>query len=249
LDATVGLFDQALALDRKALELNPLDTTAYLNLANVAYYMGRYNEAASALKKSLELNLEFPVARAYLGRVYLMQARQQEALATMDQEPDPAWRLYGLALANHALGREAESDVALAALIGKHQGEFAYQIAQVYAYRGDADRAFEWLERAYSQRDGGLSEVKGDPLLKSLERDPRHSAFMKKMNLDGPPQDTTRVGQSRLRSGRRVFGFRVVLFGANLGVTSSLFQNPADAFRHTYQCHCCAVKSRKESVG
>jgi hypothetical protein len=56
-------------------------------------------------------------------------------------------------------------------------------IAEVYAYRGEADRAFEWLERAHAQRDGGLAETKGDPLLKSLERDPRYAAFLKKMRL------------------------------------------------------------------
>ena len=43
----------------------------------------------------------------------------------------------------------------------------AYQIAAVYAFRGEADRAFEWLDRAYVQRDGGLTEMKGDPLLKA----------------------------------------------------------------------------------
>jgi len=53
----------------------------------------------------------------------------------------------------------------------------------VYAFRGEADRAFEWLERAYAQRDSGLAEMKGDPLLKSLERDPRYAAFLKKMRL------------------------------------------------------------------
>ena len=53
----------------------------------------------------------------------------------------------------------------------------------MYAFRGEADRAFEWLERAYVQRDGGLTTLKGDPLLKSLERNPRYAAFLKKMRL------------------------------------------------------------------
>jgi len=92
-------------------------------------------------------------------------------------------RLQGQALAYHALGRRKESDLALAELVAKYHAEWAFQIVEVYAARGEADRAFEWLERAYAQRDGGLSEMKGDPLLKSLERDSRYAAFLKKMHL------------------------------------------------------------------
>jgi hypothetical protein len=68
-------------------------------------------------------------------------------------------------LAYHALGRKQESDRALAELIAKYQKGAAFQIAEVYAFRGEADAAFTWLERAYEQRDSGLSDVKGDPLL------------------------------------------------------------------------------------
>jgi len=88
-----------------------------------------------------------------------------------------------LALANHALGRKAESNANLTKLIGDFQADAPYQIAEVYAFRGETDRAFQWLEQAYSERDMGLSEMKGDPLLKSVVRDPRHSAFLKKMRL------------------------------------------------------------------
>lgn len=93
------------------------------------------------------------------------------------------WRLHGLALAYHALGRKKEADAALAEFIAKHQAEGAFQIAEIYAFRGETDRAFEWLERAYAQRDAGLTEMKGDFFLKSLERDPRYIAFLKKMRL------------------------------------------------------------------
>jgi hypothetical protein len=57
------------------------------------------------------------------------------------------------------------------------------QVAEIYAYRGDRDKAFEWLDRAYRQRDGGLSGMKGDPLLLNLEHDPRWTAFLNKMKL------------------------------------------------------------------
>ncbi len=59
----------------------------------------------------------------------------------------------------------------------------AFQIAQIYAYRRETDYTFEWLERAYQQHDGGLAEMKGDPLLRNIENDPRYAAFLKKMKL------------------------------------------------------------------
>ena len=68
-------------------------------------------------------------------------------------------------------------------MIAKHSHGAAYQIAEVHAWRGEADLAFEWLERARAQRDGGLSLVKVDPLLRNLSGDPRYTALLKKMNL------------------------------------------------------------------
>ncbi len=180
---TLGRFDEALAQDRRAVELDPLSAATHNNLGNHAYYAGRPEEAAAALKKALELNPEFPGSHNSLGQVYLAQRHPQEALAEMEREPGPELRLQGQALAYHALGRKKESDAALAELIKKYQADAAFQIAEVYAFRGEADRAFEWLERAYAQRDSGIAEMKGDPLLKSLERDPRYAAFLKKMRL------------------------------------------------------------------
>ena len=83
----------------------------------------------------------------------------------------------------YALGQKKEADAALTDLIAKLPKDAAYQIAEAYAFRGEADSAFEWLDRAYSQRDGGLTEIIGDPLMKSLEHDPRYLEFLKKMRL------------------------------------------------------------------
>ena len=84
------------------------------------------------------------------------------------------------------MGRKPEADTALAEYIANNQNEGAFQIAEILAFRGEIDRAFEWLDRAYAQRDGGLSEMKGDPLLKHLEHDPRYKAFLEKMHLPVP---------------------------------------------------------------
>ena len=68
-------------------------------------------------------------------------------------------------------------------LIAKYHADRAYGIAQVYAFRNQTDKAFEWLDRAYAQRDPSLMSTKIDPLLKSLHKDPRYAALLKKLNL------------------------------------------------------------------
>ena len=82
-----------------------------------------------------------------------------------------------------ATGRKAEADVALQAQIAHWADRGAYFVAQTYAYRGDHDRALQWLERAYQQKDAALMEITGEPLFKNLSDDPRYKAFLRKMKL------------------------------------------------------------------
>ena len=101
----------------------------------------------------------------------------------MLREPEEWARLWALAIIHHAEGHRAESDTALQALIAKYQDGAAYQVAQVYAARSELELAFQWLERAYDQRDPGVAEMKCEPLLRSLHADPRWEAFLRKMGL------------------------------------------------------------------
>ncbi len=182
---TLGRLDEAIALVQRAAELDPLSPTIHFNLGVQTFYAGRYDDAAAAVKKALELNPNYPRAHSLLGRVHLAQGRTEEALAEMEMEKDPLRRRFGHALAYHAAGRKKEAAAALAELIKENQAVAAFAIASVLAFRGEADRAFQWLDRAYQQRDSGLAETKGNPELKSLEHDPRYAAFLKKMRL--PP--------------------------------------------------------------
>ena len=94
-----------------------------------------------------------------------------------------ALRLQGQAVAYYALGRKKESDTALSELIAKYQTSAAFQIGDVYGFRKEPDKAFEWVERAYVQHDGGVASTKWDPLIENLCGDPRYIAFLKKLRL------------------------------------------------------------------
>ena len=89
----------------------------------------------------------------------------------------------GLATVYHATGRSGDSDAALARYRQAHADDDAYNIAVIYAYRAEFDEAFAWLDRAYGQKDPNLYQIKCDPILKTLEPDPRYKAFLRKMNL------------------------------------------------------------------
>ncbi len=180
---TLGRFDEAVRLMRRSVELNPVSPGWHFNLGLYASYAGLLDESQAAFEKCLELNPQFSGGHEALGRVFLAQGKADSALAEMMRETEPDWQLYGLAMVYHALGKKKESNDALAEIIKGYQDEDAYQIAEIYAYRGESDKAFEWLERAYNQRDGGLASIKGNPLLRNITNDPRYAAFMKKMKL------------------------------------------------------------------
>jgi eukaryotic-like serine/threonine-protein kinase len=179
----LGRFDEGIALTRRSIELDPLRPLVHSNLGLYLYYIGRLQEAEQAVRKALELNPQSPNTHVILGRIYLAQSKFEAALDEMQKEQGPIWHGMGLALAYHGAGKKKEADAALAQFIEKFQNGWAFQVAQIYAYRGETDKAFEWLERAYKQRDAGLLEMKGDPLLRNIEKDARYTAFLKKMNL------------------------------------------------------------------
>ena len=89
--------------------------------------------------------------------------------------------MMGLPMAYHALGRKADSDAALAALIAKYEKDAPYNIAYVYAYRGEADKAFAWLDKAVEYGDTGLAEIVTENLFDKIHNDPRWLAFLRKI--------------------------------------------------------------------
>jgi len=101
-------------------------------------------------------------------------------LASFRKVDSEVFRLTGIAVAEHTLGDAAVSQAALDEIIAKHSRDAAAQIAEVYAWRNEKDKAFEWLDRAFNNRDGGLTLIKNDVFYKNIHNDPRYPAFLRK---------------------------------------------------------------------
>ncbi len=109
---------------------------------------------------------------------FLLKGEPEAALAAFAEETDEEGRLIGRALAYHALGQAAESDAALGELIEKYEQGAAFNIAYVLAYRGEADRAFEWLDKAVQYNDSGLAFIAVQNLFVNIHDDPRWLPFL-----------------------------------------------------------------------
>jgi eukaryotic-like serine/threonine-protein kinase len=180
----LGRLNEATGLFRRALEQDPLSAAAYHSLGFAEYVANRFAEAETAYREALELAPQRVGTHAFLSLALLAQHRGMEALAEAVREPVEAFHLWALAIVHHGLGHGKEADEAMHGLIEGYAGDSAYQIAEALQSRGEADAAFEWLERAYAQRDAGLAEMKLDPHFRSLHGDPRWGTFLEKMGFE-----------------------------------------------------------------
>src|SRR5688572_8388960 len=182
----ISRFDEGIRLTKKSIELDPIKAITYFNFGQLLYHANHLEEAIEAFKKNLELNPQFPRTHIFLGKVHLLQGKPELALNEMTQETIEDWRSFGLILTYQTLGRKKETDKMLSNYIVRFSKDNMYQIAEIYAFRGEKNKAFEYLEKSYVAREARLTYLKGDPFLKNLESDPRYAIFLKKMKL---PED------------------------------------------------------------
>jgi TolB-like protein/class 3 adenylate cyclase/Tfp pilus assembly protein PilF len=179
----LGRADESMALVRRALVLDPLSAPSHLALARSCFFLDLLEEAETEARKAIELNPTGALSHFWLGLILLHQGRHDEALKMIQREPHSTYRLLGLSNLHHDCGRPAESEAALQELIRTDSAGGAFQIALAYAYRGEKDLAFEWLERAYLQRDPGIGSIKLSPPFRFMYSDPRWQPFLEKMGL------------------------------------------------------------------
>jgi TolB-like protein len=180
---SLGRLTESVAVLKKATELDPLSSLTWTVFGNYLTADRQFAAAEQALRRALEIQPDSGFALGQLGIVQLLTGNPTEALTTFRKRGGSGFSLIGIAMAEHSLGHVKESQHALDEAIAKHAQDSAYAIAGVYAWRGEKDDAFAWLERAFQQRDGGLSDIKDDLLLASLRHDARFGAMLRKMQL------------------------------------------------------------------
>ncbi len=180
--AALGRLPDAIAEARRATELDPL-SGSWGKLGLLHQAAGELDLAEAAFKRGREVWPDDLQIRAGYARNLLLASRPQEALAAFERCPDEVTRLWGTAVAKHALGDAAASSAALEALTSRYAFADAFEIALAHAFRGDTDAAFAWLERAVAARDGDLVGLRVDPFFARLRGDPRFAALLRRMNL------------------------------------------------------------------
>jgi TolB-like protein/Flp pilus assembly protein TadD len=182
-----GQIEEAVELLQQAVRLEPLTANAHFDLARLLTSLGRYDEAVQSARKAIDLQPGGAGTWEMLALVEAKRGDGEAALKAAAQESDPDWRVYAMALAQQARGDRVAADAALDALIAGHSNDMSFQIATVYAFRGDTDKTFEWLDRAYEKRDPGVMAIIDNPFTRELRSDPRFVAFCKKVGLPWPP--------------------------------------------------------------
>jgi len=179
----LGRLDESVDRLRRAIARDPLQALLHANLAISLLYAGKLDEAEAACRLAIDLRPKAVSQKYLLGRILLAKGELEAAREAVESEPDEGWRWMGQAIVYHALGRTADADAAVRSLITTFPEDMPFQIAEALAFRGETDAAFDWLERARALRDPGLVEMKGDPLLRALEGDPRYPRLLRELGL------------------------------------------------------------------
>jgi len=188
--ASLGRVEQAIALKKRALERDPLHATWFEGLASYYSTLGRLDDAQRAIEKAIALQPTGASFHETLAVVAIQRGDAQAALRAARSGPPGSWRDLAMALALQIGDDPAAADAALQDVIAKYGEGNAFQIAGIYALRKQPDLMFEWLERAWSNRDPGISYLLYDPFLTAYRRDPRFAAFCRKVGL--PPPSSAR---------------------------------------------------------
>jgi serine/threonine-protein kinase len=182
----LGRLKDAIATQRKVVEIEPLAAFAWSNLGAFLMQDGQLGAAREAIGRSQEISPDNPSAAKSLAAMDLLEGHPAKSLTAIEKVSGEVDRLMLISIAKHDMGHAQESQLALDALAAKAdgpEGNVAYRVAVVHAWRGERDSAFEWLERAYARHDLELRWLKIDTFLRKIRGDPRFDAFLRKMNL------------------------------------------------------------------
>ncbi len=178
----LGRLEKAIEVCNYTVKLDPVNNNAHYTLGLMHRYAGNLDEAMKAFQAALGLSPDRVGVHTLIAESLMLRGEGEAALEAIQQE-ESVWRMIGLPMIYHALGREADSDAALAELIDTHSQEAAYNIAYIVAFRGETDRAFEWLERAIEYDDPGLGDLPIESLFENIHDDPRWLPLLERLGM------------------------------------------------------------------
>jgi TolB-like protein/Tfp pilus assembly protein PilF len=194
----LGRLDEAVAMMRKALVLEPLNASFHFYTGEFLLALGRLEPAEAELRRAIALQ---PGADAYgstLALVLMKRGQFQQALAATKTEPNGQGRRQALSMIYFAMGDKPRAQAQLNEEIRLDGGNASSLIADVYAFEGNADQAFAWLDRGLQVRDSGIAALYEAPdIARVLGKDPRFAAFCKKAGLPTPTEVAAQRGQLR----------------------------------------------------
>jgi len=179
----LGQFQEAEKLARQAVEFDPLAYQARTSLARILFTEGKLDEAEASARKAAELQPAAAGNHRWQVLVAIQRGDGEAALREAQLEPNEGYRRFELALAHYARGERRAADEALAELIAKDRDFLAYQIAEVYAWRGETDKAFEWLQVSLDNHDTGTLSLFINPFMRGLRHDARYKSLLAKIGL------------------------------------------------------------------
>jgi adenylate cyclase len=176
----LGRFDQAIALQQHTTARDPVNPANHGNLGFSYLRAGRWDDSIAANRTALGLSPGYLGAHYGIGTALLMKGDARAALAEFAKDQDEEYRVKGAAVALYTLGRQQESSVKLTELIENWGKLWPSEVAHVYAWMGDADAAFEWLDKAVEQKEQGLPDQLVQPFCNPIHADPRWGEFLKR---------------------------------------------------------------------
>ncbi len=184
--ASQGDLGQAVELTRKALEIDPLNVVWHQWLAVYLMPLDRLDEAEQAVSKAIELKPDWGYNHYLLAVIKVLRKDAAGAQRAAELEPEGPWQDFALALAAQIGTDRGGADATLKKSIDEYTTGWAFQIAQMYAVRGEPDRMFDWLDRAWKARDPGMQSLLYDALLLRYRDDPRYAALARQVGLPDP---------------------------------------------------------------
>ena len=189
--STMGRPEEAIAIYKRGLELDPLSPIINGALGEAFYYTRQYDQAIEQLQKTLELDPNLHPARAFLADAYLHKSMNKEATEELEKHlviaEGRVWALAELGYAYAVVGRRPDAQKLLDELNETSREKFvpADAMAQIYVGLGEKDKAFEWLEKGYERHSLGLAgvDLKVDPVWDPLRSDPRFADLLRRLNL------------------------------------------------------------------